>query len=93
MFDKATKNLERVKRELEALAAEYLAIFGRFRYVTLPFMKTRVPDRLIRQGYPDNNEIYHLLTAFVEELFDQAPRVCAYVAETLLAIYVIRLLV
>ena len=72
-------NADRVKEELKALGAEYKSILERFKYVTLPFMKTRVPQSKQDEGFPDNNELFHLLTAFIEELFDQAPRCCAYV--------------
>ena len=71
------QNLERVRDELQALKAEYLSICARFKYVTLPFMKSRVPPEELYK-YPRNNEFFHLLTAFVEEFYDKAPRVAAY---------------
>ena len=76
------KNLERVQYELLKLYAEYRSILRRFQWVTLPGMKSRAPA-----GEPDNNGIFHLLTAFVEELFDQAPRTCAYLVQASLAVW------
>ena len=71
------QNVERVKEELVSLKNEYLSIIKRFKYVTLAFMKSRVPPSELHKD-PRNNELFHLLTAFVEEWYDQAPRVNAY---------------
>tara|TARA_R110000803_G_scaffold37627_1_gene81173 strand:- start:191 stop:478 length:288 start_codon:yes stop_codon:yes gene_type:complete len=84
MKNKIAKNLERVQYELIKLYAEYRSIIRRFQWVTLPGMKSRSPA-----GEPDNNELFHLLTAFVEELFDQAPRTCAYLAQTSLVAWAV----
>ena len=78
------KNIERVQYELLKLYAEYRSILRRFQWVTLPGMKSRSPA-----GEPDNNELFHLLTAFVEELFDQAPRTCAYLVQASLVVWAI----
>jgi predicted TIM-barrel enzyme len=86
--DSTKKNMERVQDELKALAAEYKSIIKRFRYVTLIGMKSRVPLSKQGMGYPDNNELLHLLTAFVEETFQKAPRVSAYVFIVCLTFYV-----
>lgn len=72
------RNRIRLKHEAWALLAEYKVIFGRFRYVTLLGMKSRVPQHRVNDGYPDNNELFHLLTAFMEEFYDKAPRMAAY---------------
>lgn len=72
------RNLLRLKHEAWALLDEYKSIIGRFRYVTLIGMKSRVPAELVAQGHPDNNELFHLLTAFIEEFYDKAPRMAAY---------------
>jgi hypothetical protein len=77
-MNKVTKNLERIKTELKALREEYTFIASRFRYVTLPGMKSRVPQGKRGMGYPDNNELFHLLVACIEEFYDKAPRVAAY---------------
>ena len=77
-----SKNLEKVHYELLKLYAEYRSILRRFQWVTLPFMKSRAPA-----GEPDNNSVLHLLTAFVEELFDQAPRTCAYLVQAALVVW------
>ena len=74
MKDDIAKNTERVTAELRALGREYLVIIKRFRWVTLPGMESRSPA-----GEPRNNGVFHLLTAFIEELYDQAPRTCAYI--------------
>lgn len=79
-----SKNLEKVQYELLKLYAEYRSILRRFQWVTLPFMKSRAPA-----GEPDNNELFHLLTAFVEELFDQAPRTCAYLVQGALVVWAV----
>ena len=76
-MSKVAKNLERVKEELKALGTEYRSILARFKYVTLFGMKSRVPQEE-RYKYPRNNEFFHLLTAFIEEFYDKAPRVAAY---------------
>lgn len=78
------KNVERVQYELLKLYAEYRSILRRFQWMTLPGMKSRSPI-----GEPDNNGIFHLLTAFVEELFDQAPRTSAYLVQTGLVVWAI----
>jgi hypothetical protein len=80
------KNLLRLKRESWALLDEYKTLFGRLRYVTLIGMKSRVPAELVAQGHPDNNELFHLLTAFIEEFYDKAPRMAAYRDITLIVI-------
>ena len=79
-----SKNLERIQYELIKLYAEYRTIIRRFQWVTLPGMKSRAPA-----GEPDNNGIFHLLTAFVEELFDQAPRTCAYLVQASLVVWAV----
>lgn len=71
-------NLARIKSELAELCEEYHFILRRFRYVTLVGMKSRVPMAMQGMGFPDNNELFHLLTAFVEEFYDKAPRIAAY---------------
>ena len=76
------QNIERLQEELKALGREYRSIIKRFKYVTLPFMKTRVPQDKQDKGFPDNNEVFHLLTAFIEEFFDQCPRLCTYLTIT-----------
>lgn len=68
---------------------EYISLVDRFKYVTLWGMKTRVPLGQQGMGYPTNNELFHLLTAFVEELFQKAPRVCAYMTEIAMGAYFI----
>ena len=73
-----SQNLERVKQELESLGAEYKSILKRFKYVTLPFMKSRVSQEDRDAGIPRNNEFFHLLVSFVEEFYDKAPRVATY---------------
>tara|TARA_R110000803_G_scaffold54585_2_gene111317 strand:- start:68 stop:352 length:285 start_codon:yes stop_codon:yes gene_type:complete len=78
------KNFKKVQYELIYLYAEYRSIIRRFQWVTLPFMKSRAPV-----GEPDNNELFHLLTAFVEELFDQAPRTCAYLVQAALVVWAV----
>ena len=83
------KNKERVATELKALWVEYKAIAGRFKYVTLWGMKTRVPVGKQGMGHPTNNELLHLLTAFVEELADQAPRTTAYLIIVTAVIHII----
>jgi len=72
------RNLLRLKHEAWALLDEYKTLFGRFRYVTLIGMKSRVPAELVASGHPDNNELFHLATAFIEEFYDKAPRIAAY---------------
>jgi hypothetical protein len=79
-----SKNFERVQYELLELYGEYRTIIRRFQWVTLPGMKSRAPA-----GEPDNNGIFHLLTAFTEELFDQAPRTSAYLLQTGLVVWAI----
>jgi hypothetical protein len=79
-----SKNVERVQYELLKLYAEYRSILRRFQWVTLPFMKSRAPA-----GEPSNNELFHLLTAFLEELFDQAPRTSAYLVQASLVAWAI----
>jgi hypothetical protein len=91
MIDKSKSSLEQVQGELRDLWDEYVAIVGRFKYMTLPFMKSRVPVNW-RFKYPEDNNILRLVTAFIEELFDKAPRTCAYLVETALIIWVIRVL-
>jgi hypothetical protein len=82
MVDALKKNLERVTLELRDVKSEYYTICRRFKYVTLPGMKSRVPQNKAGTGlphsFPTNNEVFHLLTAFVEEFYDKAPRVAAY---------------
>jgi len=78
MNDKIEKNSNRVKDELKALCAEYKLIFQRFRYVTLPGQKTRVPVGKQGMGFPDNNEFFHLIIALIEETYQKGSRICAY---------------
>lgn len=81
-----SKNLLRLKHEAWALLAEYKVIFGRLRYVTLIGMKSRVPQHRVNDGYPDNNDLFHLLTAFIKEFYDKAPRMAAYRDITLIVL-------
>ena len=78
MLSKLSKNMERITEELKAWGSEMLSIIKRFQYVTLPFMKSRVPLDLQEDGFPDNNEFFHLCTAFIEETIDKLPRTLAY---------------
>lgn len=82
MLNALKKNMERVTSELSDVKDEYGTIIRRFKYVTLPGMKSRVPVNKEGTGlphsFPTNNEVFHLLTAFVEEFYDKAPRVAAY---------------
>lgn len=80
------QNKERITEELLALWAEYKRICDRFKYVTLWGMESRVPQHLLYR-YPRNNELFHLLTAFVEETYDKAPRTCAYVTIAAVALW------
>ena len=79
------KNLEVIRDELKALKVEYLSIIKRFKYVTLPFQKSRVPADELYQ-HPKNNEFFHLIAAFIEEFYDKCPRCCAYLTITILVV-------
>lgn len=80
------KNLSVLKEEWKELYLDQRFNLSRFRYVTLPFMKSRVPiDK--RYQYPDNNGIFHLFVALISSCYQHLPRTLTYLTVGALALW------
>lgn len=85
------RDLDGPLKNLSVVAGEWVEYFRsliehakRLRYVTLPFQKTRVPEEKIAEGYPDNNEILHLLTGVISLTWQSLDRNLTYLTIVLI---------